>query len=187
MNVSSDKFQVHRILRHLLIRLTLSLAELHFTSAFVVDGREQRLSMQKIAWHVRQQSALDTLQKRSPKSMFMQGLWTQSQETHHLCTVLQDDDDVETTIREHLPGKETVIVHCALSQVRGPFCADRCVAASLQSAGIAEVWDCGGSCTAQFRRSWASGGFNTCDGRLRQQHILASMQALQPACSAGAA
>lgn len=36
-----------------------------------------------------------------------------------------DDDDVEETIREHLPGKETVIVHCALSQVRGPFAADR--------------------------------------------------------------
>ncbi len=65
MNVSSDKFQVHRILRHLLIRLNLPLAELHFTSAFVVDGREQRLSMQKIAWHVRQQSALDTLQTLS--------------------------------------------------------------------------------------------------------------------------
>lgn len=37
----------------------------------------------------------------------------------------EDDDDVENTIREHLPGKDTVIVHCALSQVRGPFCADR--------------------------------------------------------------
>lgn len=37
----------------------------------------------------------------------------------------EDDDDVENTIREHLPGKDTVILHCALSQVRGPFCADR--------------------------------------------------------------
>jgi hypothetical protein len=38
-----------------------------------------------------------------------------------------DDDDVANTIAEHLDGKgvETVIVHCALSQVRGPFCADR--------------------------------------------------------------
>ncbi len=70
----------------------------------------------------------------------MQGLWTQSQETHHLCTALQDDDDVEITIREHLPGKETVIVHCALSQVRGPFCADRCVASSLQVSRSVGLW-----------------------------------------------
>jgi Cdc25 family phosphatase len=39
-----------------------------------------------------------------------------------------DDDDVADTIAEHLDGKgkDTVIMHCALSQQRGPFCAERC-------------------------------------------------------------
>jgi Rhodanese-like domain len=39
-----------------------------------------------------------------------------------------DDDDVADTIAEYVDGKgkNTVIVHCALSQQRGPFCAERC-------------------------------------------------------------
>lgn len=39
----------------------------------------------------------------------------------------EDDTDVDKFIDQQLtPDVKTVIVHCALSQVRGPYCANRC-------------------------------------------------------------
>ena len=37
----------------------------------------------------------------------------------------EDDDDVDSIIDKQLKGKEQVVVHCALSQQRGPFAARR--------------------------------------------------------------
>eukprot|EP00891_Asterochloris_glomerata_P008573 jgi/Astpho2/8573/Aster-x1531 len=37
----------------------------------------------------------------------------------------EDDDEVDSIIDKQLKGKEQVVVHCALSQQRGPFAARR--------------------------------------------------------------
>ena len=39
--------------------------------------------------------------------------------------VFEDDDDLDSIIDMQLKGKEQVVVHCALSQQRGPFAARR--------------------------------------------------------------
>mmetsp|Transcript_4473 Transcript_4473/g.12895 ORF Transcript_4473/g.12895 Transcript_4473/m.12895 type:complete len:139 (+) Transcript_4473:187-603(+) len=36
-----------------------------------------------------------------------------------------DDDEVDAIIAKHLDAAQEVVVHCALSQVRGPRCANR--------------------------------------------------------------
>lgn len=58
----------------------------------------------------------------------------------------EDDDDVAHTIAEHLDGKDTVIVHCALSQVRGPFCAERCRRSISQMHRHISDANCGTEC-----------------------------------------
>ncbi|KAK2079244.1 hypothetical protein QBZ16_002935 [Prototheca wickerhamii] len=48
------------------------------------------------------------------------------------------DADVDAFIeRELKPGVQTVVVHCALSQVRGPYCANR-LRSRIASAGRAQ-------------------------------------------------
>lgn len=37
----------------------------------------------------------------------------------------RDDDQVDEIIAEHLKAVQSVVLHCAQSQVRGPFCAKR--------------------------------------------------------------
>lgn len=49
----------------------------------------------------------------------------------------QDEAEVDKVI-ENLPTNGTVVVHCMLSQVRGPKCANRWLS-SLDEASIARV------------------------------------------------
>lgn len=37
----------------------------------------------------------------------------------------KDQDEIDKVINEIPPGTETIVVHCQLSQIRGPKCASR--------------------------------------------------------------
>eukprot|EP00884_Botryococcus_braunii_P012906 jgi/Botrbrau1/21616/Bobra.43_1s0020.1 len=50
----------------------------------------------------------------------------------------QDDDEVDKVIEHHLKSKDLAIVHCQLSQQRGPFAAKR-LASRLQAAGVDQL------------------------------------------------
>lgn len=47
--------------------------------------------------------------------------------TNIVVDTFRDDDEVDRVIDERLNSKELVVVHCQLSQQRGPFAATRSV------------------------------------------------------------
>ena len=83
--------------------------------------------LSKFSLQVAAQPVLPTLSELPPSCLAPTQLELTARYIH-CCAVSEtfnDDNQVDKVVEAHCRGADTVVVHCYLSQVRGPFCAQR--------------------------------------------------------------